>query len=175
MCHYIHSAVYLRDTYQVSERETMTSLSELKAEALKIFPNDAEAEKAFHKARWYDGTRCAHCNQYNVSEEYIRYNRDYKCYDCQRTFSLRSKTFMSKSQLGYREWGLATFLILAEPDITHNQLSKVVNMNVQTSQRMIPLVKDALTQSPPLYPFTQAFPMKLYQQHWARILLDADA
>ena len=84
-------------------------------EMLKMFPDDATAEAWFAELRWPGGAvACPHCGSMNVQTG-VNGKMPYRCREkeCGRKrFSVRSKTVMDSSNLGFQTWAIAMFLLL---------------------------------------------------------------
>ena len=75
------------------------------------FPDNDSAEKWFIKQRWKDGVECTHCKSKRVSERRKAEKRAFRCNDCRKDFSTKTGSLMHKSNIGYREWAVAIFLV----------------------------------------------------------------
>lgn len=75
------------------------------------FPNDATAEQWFIDMRWPDGVHCPACDSDNVQERKSRKPQPYRCRACRKDFSVKTGTLMQGSNLGYRVWALAFYLM----------------------------------------------------------------
>ena len=75
------------------------------------FPDDATAEQWFIDTRWPDGVHCPACDSDNVQERKSRKPQPYRCRECRKDFSVKTGTLMQGSNLGYRVWALAFYLM----------------------------------------------------------------
>ena len=75
------------------------------------FPDDATAEQWFIDQRWPDGMHCPKCDSDNIQERKSRKPQPYRCRDCRKDFSVKTDTLMQGSNLGYRVWALAFYLM----------------------------------------------------------------
>jgi len=75
------------------------------------FPDDAAAEQWFCETRWPDGVRCPVCDSDNVQERKSRKPQPYRCRACRKDFSVKTGTLMQGSNLGFRVWALAFYLL----------------------------------------------------------------
>ena len=89
-----------------SEREGLTLL-----EMVKLFPDDAAAERWFTELRWPDGVRCPHCDSDNVQSGAKHKTMPYRCRACRKRFSAKTGTVMESSNLGYQTWAIAMYLL----------------------------------------------------------------
>ncbi len=83
-------------------------------EIFRMFPDDATAEKWFTDVRWPDGVHCPHCGSDNVQTGAKHKTMPLRCRnykECGRKFSVKTETVMEGSNLGYRVWAVATFLL----------------------------------------------------------------
>ena len=76
-----------------------------------MFPDDATAEGWFIKQRWPDGVHCPACGSTNVQERATRKPQPFRCRDCRKDFSVRLGTLMQGSNLGFRVWAIAIYLM----------------------------------------------------------------
>ena len=80
-------------------------------ELLRMFPDDATAERWFEEQRWPDGITCPNCG----SSRYGSVNHKtmpYRCRnrDCRAYFSVRKGTVMESSKLGLQKWAIAIYM-----------------------------------------------------------------
>ncbi|MCY4442350.1 MAG: IS1595 family transposase [Deltaproteobacteria bacterium] len=91
-----------------SHRKGMT-LQEL----FRMFPDDATAEKWFAEKRWPDGPHCPYCGSTNVQSGAKHKTMSYRCREktCAKRFSVRTKTPMESSKLGFQTWAIALYQV----------------------------------------------------------------
>ena len=77
----------------------------------EMFPDDDTAEKWFVEQRWPNGVACFHCGSVNVAHVRSRKPQPHRCRDCRRHFSVRTGTLMQSSNLGFRVWAMAFYLM----------------------------------------------------------------
>ena len=92
-----------------SHREGMTL-----AELFKRFPDDAAAERYFVQTRWPEGPHCPYCGSTNVLHPAKHKTMPYRCRekDCRKRFSVRTRSVMEGSNLGYQTWAVAIYLLM---------------------------------------------------------------
>ena len=80
---------------------------------VKMFPDDATAERWFMAIRWVDGPVCPSCGSYNVQSDIKHKTMTHRCRDCsdRKFFSLKTGTVMEGSKLGYQTWAFALYLV----------------------------------------------------------------
>ena len=83
-------------------------------EISQMFPDDAAAEKWFVDVRWPDGVHCPACGSSNVQVGAKHKTMPFRCRnykECGKKFSVKTGTVMAGSNLGYRMWAIATYLL----------------------------------------------------------------
>ena len=80
-------------------------------EVMRMFPDDATAEKWIEKTRWPNGVACPRCGSVNVQTGAKHPDMPYRCRDCRKFFSVRTGTAMQNSNLGAQVWVLASYLL----------------------------------------------------------------
>ncbi len=82
-------------------------------ELFKMFPDDAAAENWFTTTRWPDGIHCPYCGSTNVQTGAKHKTMPYRCREkeCAKRFSVKTKTFMESSKLGFQDWLIAMYLL----------------------------------------------------------------
>ena len=80
-------------------------------EIIRMFPDDAAAERWFTKVRWPDGACCPHCGSVNVQDGTAHKTMPYRCRDCRKWFSVKTGTVMQSSKLGLQVWAVASYLL----------------------------------------------------------------
>ena len=80
-------------------------------ELFDLFPDDATAEQWFIEKRWPHGVHCPKCGVDNIQERTTRKPQPYRCRDCRKDFSVKTDSLMHSSNLGYRAWVIAIYLM----------------------------------------------------------------
>ena len=78
---------------------------------IRMFPDDATAERWFVATRWPDGIHCPRCDSDNVQEGTKHKTMPYRCRACRKFFSVKTGTVMQSSNLGMQVWALAIYLL----------------------------------------------------------------
>ncbi|MCY4385180.1 MAG: IS1595 family transposase [Nitrospinae bacterium] len=81
---------------------------------MKMFPDDATAEKWFIEKRWPVGVCCPECGSLDVLTGAKHKTMPFRCREkeCGKRFSVRTKTIMESSNLGYQLWAMALYFCL---------------------------------------------------------------
>ncbi len=84
------------------------------ADLFKRFPDDAAAERYFVETRWPEGPHCPYCGSTNVLYPAKHKTMPYRCREkeCRKRFSIRTKSVMEGSNLGYQTWSIAIYLMM---------------------------------------------------------------
>ena len=80
----------------------------------EMFPDDATAEKWFVDVRWSNGVHCPECGTDNIQTNAKHKTMPYRCRnykECGKKFSVKTKSVMEGSKLGYQIWAIATYLL----------------------------------------------------------------
>ena len=83
------------------------------ANLLRMFPDDATTEKWFAEQRWPAGPHCPYCGSTNVQSGSKHKTMPYRCREkeCAKRFSVRTKTPMEASNLGFQVWAIALYQV----------------------------------------------------------------
>ena len=83
------------------------------AELFRMFPDDATAERWFAEQRWPEGLHCPYCGSVNVQPGAKHKTMPYRCREkeCAKRFSVRTKTPMESSKLGFQVWAIALYQV----------------------------------------------------------------
>ena len=83
------------------------------AELFRMFPDDATAERWFADQRWPEGPHCPCCGSVNVQSGAKHKTMPYRCREkeCAKRFSVRTKTPMESSKLGFQVWAVALYQV----------------------------------------------------------------
>ena len=77
----------------------------------EMFPDDESAEKWFAETRWPNGVCCPKCGSVSVQSRTTHPQMPYRCRDCRKFFSVKTGTVMQGSNLKYRKWAIAIYLM----------------------------------------------------------------
>lgn len=77
----------------------------------EMFPDEKSAERWFVEQRWPDEICCHYCGSVRVQTGAAHKTMPFRCRDCRKRFSAKTGTVMQASNLGYRTWAIAIYLI----------------------------------------------------------------
>lgn len=117
-------------------------------DAIRMFPDDAAAEAWFVERRWPDGPHCPHCGSTEVLSGAKHATMPYRCRGkaCRKRFSVRTKTVMDSSNVGYQKWALALFLFATSlKGVSSMKLHRDLGVTQKTAWFMAHRIRDAWT------------------------------
>ena len=115
-------------------------------ELFEMFPDDAAAERWFAAQRWPDGVRCPVCGHDDVQEGAAHATMPYRCRasSCRKRFSVRLGTVLEASNVGYRKWALAIYLVLTNlKGISSMKLHRDIGVTQSTAWFMLHRIREA--------------------------------
>lgn len=111
-------------------------------ELFQMFPDDKTAEKWFEQSRWKDGLRCAHCDSENISQV-SHPEMPYRCRDCRKHFSAKTKSLMHSSKLGYQKWAIAIYLVVTNlKGISSMKLHRELGITQKSAWHMLHRIRE---------------------------------
>ncbi len=117
-------------------------------ELLQRFPDDDTAERWFIKRRWPDGLHCPYCSSTNVQAGCKHPTMPFRCREkaCGRKqFSVRTRTIMEASNVGYQKWAICFFLIMSNlKSVSSMKLSRDLGVTQKTAWFMAHRIREAL-------------------------------
>ena len=114
----------------------------------QLFPDDATAEKWFAELRWPDGPACPYCGSMNVQSGAKHETMPYRCREkaCARRFSVRTRTLMDSSNIGYQKWAIAVYLLTTNlKGISSMKLHRDLNITQKSAWHLAHRIRQAMT------------------------------
>lgn len=123
-----------------NEREGMTV-----KELFDRFPNEDAARKWFEAQIWPEGRHCPRCGSVHTVEcKGPSHPMPYRCYDCNRYFSVRIGTLMERSRVSLRDWAIAIYLHLASlKGVSSMKLHRDIGVTQKTAWFMLQRIRKA--------------------------------
>jgi transposase-like protein len=75
------------------------------------FSNEEAARKFFENKRWNGSISCPHCGSASTSECKDHKPMPYRCRDCRKHFSVRTRTVLEESRLPLQKWLMAIYMM----------------------------------------------------------------
>ena len=111
-------------------------------EIMNMFPNDEAAEKWFINNRWANEITCPSCNSHNVAERKT-IKRSWRCKECRKDFSTKTATLMQGSNLGFRIWAIAVYLLTINlKGIASTKLASDLNITQKTAWHLAMRIRE---------------------------------
>ena len=76
-----------------------------------MFPDEASAERWWVETRWPAGIGCPECGSMNIQVRGSRKPQPYRCRDCRKDFSARTGSLIEGSNISFRKWVIAIYLL----------------------------------------------------------------
>ena len=115
------------------------------------FPTDAAAQAWFAEQRWPDGPICPHCGHADAQTGAAHKTMPYRCRgkDCRKRFSVKVGTVMEASNVGYRLWAIAIYLVLTNlKGISAMKLHRELGVTQSTAWFMLHRIREAFADGP---------------------------
>ena len=112
-------------------------------EIMRMFPDDAAAEKWFVKTRWPDGVHCSRCGSANIQERKTRKPQPYRCRDCRKDFSVKTGTLMHNSRLELQVWAVAIYLLVTNLEgVSSRKLHRDLGITQKTAWHLAHRIRE---------------------------------
>lgn len=109
-----------------------------------MFPDDDTAEQWFINTRWDTGVTCPRCGSENVKEGAAHKTMPYRCNTCKKRFSVKSGSLMEGSNVGYRKWAIAIYLVVTNiKGVSSMKLHRDLKVTQKTAWFMLHRIREA--------------------------------
>ena len=78
-------------------------------DVIRYFDTEEKAEEWFVKERWPNGVACPHCGSLSVRAVPSRKPQPFRCRDCRKHFSVKTKTVLHSSNIPLSKWAIAFY------------------------------------------------------------------
>ena len=115
-------------------------------DVIRMFPDDDAAEKWFVEQRWPDGLRCPRCGSENVLDGSKHKTMPYRCRQkgCRKRFSVRTKSIMEASNLGFQIWEIALYLLTTSlKGVSSMKLHRDIKVTQKTAWFLADRIRDS--------------------------------
>jgi len=114
---------------------------------IKFFDQFSTEEKAteyFEKLRWGETIVCPYCGSIHISRTKLM---PYRCRDCRKHFSVRTKTALAESRLPLLKWLLAIYLLTnAKKGISSVQLAEYLEITQKSAWFLAHRIRESFIQ-----------------------------
>ncbi|MCI5047232.1 MAG: IS1595 family transposase [Aquisalinus sp.] len=109
---------------------------------MEAFPDEQSAIDHFTAIRWKNGVYCPHCGSAKVY--HFSDNKNHKCGDCKKRFSIKVGTIFGDTKIGLRKWFMAIWLITShKKGIASTQLAKDIKVTQKSAWFMLHRLRHA--------------------------------
>ena len=109
---------------------------------MEAFPDEQSAIDHFTAIRWKNGAYCPYCGSTKVY--HFSDNRNHKCGDCRKRFSIKVGTIFGDTKIGLRKWFMAIWLITShKKGVASTQLAKDIKVTQKTAWFMLHRLRHA--------------------------------
>ena len=118
-------------------------------ELVQMFPDNATAERWFEQQRWPDGVLCPFCTSTRYSVVKNRNPMPYRCKDCRKHFSVRTKSVMQHSNLELHKWAIAIYMMAVGIKGTSSmRIHRDLKMTQSCAWHLMQRIREAFTGEP---------------------------
>ena len=118
------------------------------AKLFKMFPDDKTAEAWFIAERWSDGVRCPYCDGDKIKDNASHATMPFRCNGCKQRFSVKSKSVMHSSKLGYQTWAIALYLVTTNlKGISSMKLHRDLGITQKSAWHLLHRIRKAYTET----------------------------
>ena len=121
-------------------------------EFMDKFPTDRIAEEWFEQNRWPDGVHCPDCGSDHIHTraEEKRRNQPHRCRDCKKDFSAKTGSIMHASNVGYRVWAMAIYLLTTNlKGVSSMKLRRDLKVTQKTAWMLAHKIREAFDDDVP--------------------------
>lgn len=114
---------------------------------IDMFPTDDIAEEWFIKNRWDDCVNCPVCGSLDVNIR-TTVKKSWRCKDCRKDFSTKTNTLMQGSNLGFRVWAIAIYLLTTSlKGISSTKLASDLNITQKSAWHLSMRIRETYNDS----------------------------
>ena len=101
---------------------------------LDRIPDEKSATDFFEQKRWGEGRYCPHCGSLSTSVVKNSKPMPFRCKDCRKHFSVRTKTVLAESPIPLKKWLMAIYLLhTARKGVSSKQLERELGVSYKTA------------------------------------------
>ena len=124
---------------------------------MKLFPTDEAARIWFEKKLWPHGPMCPYCESGNIQSGVHHPAMTHRCRDCENAgrkarFSLKTRTVMQSSKIGYQKWVIGIYLFATGlKGISSMKMYRDLGVTQKTAWHLTMRIRKAFEQSGVLF------------------------
>lgn len=109
---------------------------------MEAFPDEQSCVDHLRSIRWKSGAHCPHCG--SVKVYHFSDNRNHKCGDCRKRFSIKVGTIFEDSKIPLRKWFMAIWLITShKKGVASTTLARDIKVTQKTAWFMLHRLRHA--------------------------------
>jgi len=111
----------------------------------QLFPDDDKAESWFESQMWPNGPTCPDCGSERHAVTRGKADMPYRCKDCRQYFSVRKRSVMHSSKLGYQTWAIAVYQVVTGlKGVSAMKLHRDLGIGYQAAWHLLHRIRKAL-------------------------------
>ncbi|MYF22711.1 MAG: IS1595 family transposase [Chloroflexi bacterium] len=111
----------------------------------RLFPDDDKAELWFESQMWPNGPTCPDCGSERHAVTRGKATMPYRCKDCRQYFSIRKRSVMHSSKLGYQTWAIAVYQVVTGlKGVSAMKLHRDLGIGYQAAWHLLHRIRKAL-------------------------------
>ena len=88
--------------------------------------------------------QCPYCNSNNIKDNASHATMPFRCNDCKKRFSVKSKSIMHSSKLGYQTWAIALYLVTTSlKGVSSMKLHRDLGITQKTAWHLLHRIRKA--------------------------------
>jgi len=114
-------------------------------EIIDNYPTELDAVQYFEKVRWGKKPKCAYCESGDASKRLK--DMRYKCYACNRSFSVTTKSQIHNTRMPLKTWMLGFSIVTdAKKGLSALQLQRNLNISYPTAHSMYMKMREMMVE-----------------------------
>jgi transposase-like protein len=113
---------------------------------MQQFPDEAAAVAFFEERRWGNKPYCPHCGSLSVSRIENGIPMPYRCKDCRKHFSVRTRTVLAESKIPLHKWLFAIYMLhSSRKGVSSIQMAKELGITQKSAWFLNHRIREAMT------------------------------
>ena len=119
-------------------------------ELVKRFDTEQKAEDWFILQRWPDGVACPHCGSVNIQHVANRNPQPFRCRECRKHFSVKTKTVLHSSNIPLSKWAVGFYLYSTNlKGVSSMKLHRDLGISQKSAWHMAHRIRETLAAAGP--------------------------
>ena len=112
------------------------------------FDTEEKAEAWFIEQRWPNGIACPHCGSLSISRIVNRKPMPFRCKDCRKHFSVKTKSVLQCSNIPLNKWAISFYLYMTNlKGVSSMKLHRDIGVTQKTAWHMAHRIRETMTVS----------------------------